>query len=132
MPPTTILCVEDNLLVAGSLKETLEMEGLHVELCHDGTTALERVNANNHYDLLLLDNDLPGMSGLELLPHVRTLPHRKQIPVIIFSASDVQSQALRAGANAFLRKPEDIPAIANTIARLLALQPTSTDKGQCQ
>jgi CheY-like chemotaxis protein len=132
MPPTTILCVEDNLLIAEALKDSLEMEGWTVELCHDGTTALARINANEHYDLLLLDNDLPGMSGLELLRHARSLHHRQQTPIIIFSASNVKREAQRAGANAFLRKPEDIPAIAETITQLLTLQPELTDKGQCQ
>jgi FixJ family two-component response regulator len=48
------------------------------------------------------------------------LAHRQQVPIIMLSGDEVEIQARRAGANAFLRKPEDVPLIAETIARLLA------------
>jgi CheY-like chemotaxis protein len=73
MRPTTILCVEDNKLILGAIRETLEMEGWLVEACEDGITALEKINSSAYYDLIILDNDLPGVSGLELLQHARTL-----------------------------------------------------------
>lgn len=119
MRPPTILCVEDNRLILNALRETLEMEGWHVEVCQDGITALAKINSNEHYDLITLDNDLPGVSGLELLKHARSLSHRQQVPIIMCSASDIEREAWRAGANAFLRKPEDMNAIAETVASLL-------------
>jgi CheY-like chemotaxis protein len=119
MRPTTILCVEDNKLVLGALRQTLEMEGWLVEVCEDGTTALAKIDSSEHYDLIILDNDLPGVSGLELLQHARTIDYRRQTPIIMFSARDIEGEARRVGANAFLRKPEDMSAIAETVARLL-------------
>ncbi len=67
-----------------------------------------------------MDNDLPGASGIELIRHARDFRHRKHMPIIMLSGSDVEREAKRAGADAFLRKPEDVLAIAVTIARLLA------------
>lgn len=128
MRPTTILCVEDNKLVLGAIRETLELEGWRVEVCEDGTTALTKINSSEYYDLITLDNDLPGVSGLDLLQHARALDHRRQTPIIIFSSDNVEREARRAGANAFLRKPEGMPAIAETVAHLLAHKPNTLAK----
>jgi CheY-like chemotaxis protein len=129
MRPPTILCVEDNKLVLGALRETLELEGWHVEVCQDGTTALAMINSTEHYDLILLDNGLPGVSGLELLRHARTLAHRRLSPIIMCSASNIEREAWRAGADAFLTKPEGMKTIAKTVARLLAGTLEHTNQG---
>jgi CheY-like chemotaxis protein len=119
----TILHVEDNKLVAGAVRDTLEMEGWSVEMCGDGTAALELLSSEAHYDLLIFDNELPGISGVALIYETRRIAHRQQTPIIMLSASNVEKEARRAGANAFLRKPEDVMAITETIAKLLARQP---------
>ncbi|MDQ3804440.1 MAG: hypothetical protein M3416_11485 [Acidobacteriota bacterium] len=51
----------------------------------------------------------------------RGLEHRRRTPVVIVSASEVGAGARRAGADAFLRKPDDVRSVAPTVARLLAL-----------
>ncbi len=116
---TIILYVEDNKMLINAVKDTLELEGWSVEICEDGTAALSVIESNSHYDLLLFDNDLPGVSGLELVRRARQLRHRKHTPIIMFSASDCETESRRAGADAFLRKPEDILVITEVIARLL-------------
>lgn len=121
--PLSILHVEDNNLVANAVKETLEMEGWMVESFRDGATALEIISSEMHFDVLIFDNELPDMNGIELIGQTQQLHHRQQTPIIMFSASDVEREARRAGANAFLRKPEDMNAIAETVARLLARKP---------
>lgn len=73
-----------------------------------------------HYDLLLLDNDLPSLNGIELLRQARALVHRREIPVIVLSGTAVGEEVMRAGADAFLRKPEDTSAVVETIAHLLS------------
>ena len=115
-----ILHVEDNQLVAGMIKETLESEGWQVEACADGAEALERITSDAHYDLLLLDYDLPGLNGIELLQQVRALAHRRGIPVIVLSGTAVEEAVVRAGADAFLRKPEDISSVVEAITQLLS------------
>lgn len=117
--PAVILHVEDNKIVASAVKDSLELEGWKVETCVDGSTAQKKITGKANYDLLLLDYDLPGMNGLELLRLARKLPHRKRTPIIMFSASDVETEAWRAGVNAYLRKPDDVLKIAETIARLI-------------
>jgi len=122
MSQTTILYVEDDELLRLTVQDTLELEGWRVESCDDGLAALARVESAEHYDLLLFDNELPGASGLDLLRHARMLPYRQHTPIVIISATDAEREARRAGADAFLKKPDDINQLVSTIASLL---PTS-------
>jgi CheY-like chemotaxis protein len=122
------LHVEDNNIVANAVKEMLEMEGWTVESFREGTTALQMISSKMHFDVLIFDNELPDTNGIELIRQTRQLPHRQQTPIIMFSASDIEREARLAGANAFLRKPEDVNAIAETIAQLLARNPNKPSK----
>ncbi len=118
MPPLTILYAEDNTVLMLNVTEMLEEEGWRVDACMDGTTALEKIESRRDYDLLLLDNNLPGASGLELVHRARTLAHRQRTPIIILSATEVGAEARRAGASLFLKKTENIYAIVEHIVKL--------------
>lgn len=118
--PVTILHAEDNRVVANVVRDALEIEGWKVTTCADGATALRRIESDAPYDVLLLDYDLPRVSGLELVRRARQTPHRKRVPIIMLSAADCEREAWRAGVTAFLRKPEDVLKLAETIARVLA------------
>ncbi|MDT7777997.1 MAG: two-component system, OmpR family, response regulator [Acidobacteriota bacterium] len=122
--PVTILLVEDNPVVADAIRDTLESEGWHVEAYLDGREALEKVAGPDHFDLLLLDEDLPGMGGLELARRARSLGHRRSTPVVVISATNCRTAAREAGADAFLKKPQDILALVPTITRLLDREAT--------
>jgi CheY-like chemotaxis protein len=116
----SVLHVEDEPAVADPVQATLEDEGWRVETCGDGLSALERLSSGARYDVLIVDNQLPGIDGMELIRRTRALAHRQQMPIIMLSAGDAETQAKRAGANEFLRKPDDMPLLAEIIARLLA------------
>lgn len=114
-----ILHVEDNDIVAGMVKETLQAQGWQVETCVDGNVALEKLSGEGEYDLLLVDYDLPGVNGLEIINHARELDHRCDTPMVVLSASPVEAAAREAGADVFLRKPQDIGSLVETINRFL-------------
>jgi CheY-like chemotaxis protein len=116
-----ILFAEDHETVRLALTETLELEGWRVEACADGRAALALLEGGARYDLLLFDNELPGVCGLELARCARSLAHRRSTPLVIVSASEVGARAKRAGADVFLRKPGGVRVVAATVARLLAL-----------
>jgi CheY-like chemotaxis protein len=122
MRSLTILYVEDYKLLLLYVKEMLEAQGWRVETCLDGTSALEKIESANPYDLLLLDKSLPGVDGLELVRRARSLTHRRRTPIIMLSAGDSARAALRAGADLFLKKPEDVDAIVETIIRLTGVR----------
>jgi two-component system response regulator VicR/two-component system response regulator RegX3 len=114
-----ILLIEDYEPVRQSVKETLELDGYRVSTCEDGLVALRLIQSEAQFDLIILDNQLPNMGGLELTRRARELPHRKETPIIMLSASECVRDAFLAGANMFLRKPQDIGKIVETVARLL-------------
>jgi CheY-like chemotaxis protein/predicted negative regulator of RcsB-dependent stress response len=122
--PALILHVEDNQEVAVAVRDVLEDEGWAVRHCADGAQARREIASDTHYDLLLLDNELPGANGIELMRRARSLPRRRQTPIIMLSASNCEAEARRAGADAFLRKPRDIALLVETVARLLAEKPS--------
>lgn len=112
--------MEDDKLFGEALKQTLALEGWDTETIGEGNTALELILGENHYDVLIFDNELPSISGLDLIYETRQLPHRQQTPIIMLTASNVEREARRNGANIFLRKPDEIALVTETIARLLA------------
>jgi len=115
----SILHVEDNKVVARLIQDTLGAEGMHVDSCVNGTTALEVLKGSTPYDVIIVDNDLPGLSGLELVLRVRSMARRRNTPIIKLSGDDCEKEAWRAGVNAFLRKPESVDQVSSTIIRLL-------------
>jgi DNA-binding response OmpR family regulator len=118
----TILHVEDSRLVANAVRDTLEAEGWRVELCMDGNAALNELAGEVIYDLLLLDNGLPHVSGLELARYARGLRRYRRTPIIMLSASDCAAEAKRAGVDLFLKKPEGIWMLVESVKRLLDIE----------
>src|SRR3989449_1901530 len=114
-----ILHAEDDLTVASLLAEMFTLQAWKVEVCIDGTHALERLSSKTHYDVLIFDKDLPGLNGLELVSRVRSIPHHRRTPIIMLSGEECEAEAWRAGVDAFLRKPKDIDQVPATIARVL-------------
>jgi CheY-like chemotaxis protein len=117
--PLTILYAEDHAAVRLAVKETLEREGWRVEACADGAAALAKLESGESYALLIFDNVLPGLSGLELTRRARSLAHRRHTPVVIASASEVRAEALSAGADVYLRKPQDVGLLIGTVKSLV-------------
>ena len=80
---------------------------------------LRVLRSKTHYDLIIVDNDLPGLSGLELVLRLQAMPSRRQTPVIMLTGDDCEAEAWRAGVKSFLRKPKGIDELPSTIDRLL-------------
>ncbi len=115
----TILYAEDHRVVANAVKETLEAEGWKVVLCSDGAAALRRISSLTRYDLIIVDNHLPNINGLELACYARQLRHRQDIPIIMLSATSSEQEAYRAGVNVFLEKPHGITNLVQSINKLI-------------
>ena len=103
MASINILYAEDFPTVKLIVKETLELEGWRVEDCDDGFTALSRIESGEPYDLILLDDDLPGLSGIELAARARALRHLSRTPIIMLSATERRRDARAAGVDIFLK-----------------------------
>jgi CheY-like chemotaxis protein len=61
------------------------------------------------------------VNGLEIVRYARRLPHRKNTPVIMFSASDVQKAAREAGVDMYLKKPDDVKKLIEAVSSLVEI-----------
>jgi len=92
---------------------------MHVDFCVTGTTGLELLKRHTRYDLLIFDNELPGLSGLELVLRAKSIAHRRNTPIIMLSGDDIEKEAWRAGVDDFLRKPDAVNELVSRITRVL-------------
>lgn len=114
-----ILYAEDYDLVLFTVKQLLELEGWQVDICRNGSAAAKKIDSDEPYDLIILDVQMSGESGLMLVQRIRQLPDRRHLPVIMFSGSLRHEDALAAGANAFLNKPTGLKDLIATCKSLL-------------
>jgi CheY-like chemotaxis protein len=114
----SVLHVEDYKPVTRLVKDILGGR-YHVQSCVSGMVALELLRTRERVDLLIVDNNLPGISGLELVLRVRSIVQRRNLPIIMLSSDDVEKEAWRAGVDAFLEKPKAAKDLAGTVDRLL-------------
>jgi heavy metal response regulator len=113
-----ILLVEDEEKVSRFIERGLIAERFAVDTAHDGTTGLELARTY-HYDLIILDLLLPGLSGSEVLCQIRRT--NNQVPILILTARDAIGDKVtnfEAGADDYLTKPF---AFAELLVRAKAL-----------
>jgi CheY-like chemotaxis protein/tetratricopeptide (TPR) repeat protein len=114
-----VLYVEDNKGTGRYVQELLSGAGIYTDVCASGTVAWEILKSGAQYDVLVVENSIPGVSGLELVLRVRSTRERRHLPIIMLSADDVEKEAWRAGVQAFLQKPEGVNQLPMTIVRAL-------------
>jgi CheY-like chemotaxis protein len=117
--PAIILYVGQNRMLLQTVRDVLEFAGWYVKPCSDDGYAVAYVEGEEHFDLLLIDHDSGGFSGLSLTERARRQPHRRETPIVLISLQDLADEARRAGADAFLRKPNNLIELVDTIRRLL-------------
>ncbi len=103
-----ILVADDEPHIGRIIQIKLERAPYDVTLVSDGRMALSALESDHPVDLVLLDIMMPYVSGLDVLAHVKRLPHRADTPVIILTAKGQDAdrqQALDLGATDFLTKP---------------------------
>jgi len=121
-----IMVAERDPITAELESYFLRSEGYEVRVVLDGRTAVDEAVAMRP-DLIIVDVILPGVNGLQVCRDLKALPETAAIPVVVFSILDVRERALAAGADAFLLKPLEQPAlidlIRDTLAKTAALSP---------
>jgi DNA-binding response OmpR family regulator len=117
--PAVIFYVEHNKMLLQTVRDVLEFAGWYVRPCSDAGYGVAYVESKEHFDLFLFDHDFPDLSGLKLTESARRQPHRRQTPIILISLEDIAEEARLAGADAFLRKPNNLIELVETVRRLL-------------
>lgn len=114
------LVVEDERNIRDLLQLHLELEGVQVVVCVDGTSALRQV-ADEPYDIIVLDLMLPGIDGLTVCKAIRRSEPNRSTPVLILTARREESDTvlgLDSGADDYLTKPF---GVREFVARVRAL-----------
>ena len=122
-----ILIIEDEKLLAESLKTLLELKGFEVEVVYDGEDGAEYAETGI-YDLLIMDVMMPKLNGYQVARQVRA--HRVTTPILMLTAKgEVQDriEGLNAGADYYLTKPFDNQELLACINALLRRQGAQVD-----
>jgi two-component system, NtrC family, response regulator AtoC len=115
-----ILIADDDEVSCQLFAETLESEGFHVEQVTSGNAALSCLE-NSHYDLLIIDVRMPGMSGLD----ATRIVHEKYpgLPIVVmtaFGSIETAVEAIHEGAFDFISKPMNLAELKNIVSRALS------------
>ena len=123
-----ILIVEDEVLLANSLKTLLEKKGFTVEVAYDGETGKDYAETGV-YDLLIRDVRMPKLNGYDLARQVRA--ERCATPILMLTAKgelEDRIEGLNAGADYYLTKPFDTRELLACINALLRRQGDQVDE----
>jgi two-component system response regulator len=127
----TIVLADDDPDDRALVREALEEAGLHVDLrtVGDGTELLQYLRREGRFvkaeapkpDLILLDLNMPRMSGHEVLEHLRADPRLKALPVVVLTTSNREDDVVRTyelGGNSFITKPSSFPGLVDVMRAL--------------
>jgi tetratricopeptide (TPR) repeat protein len=117
----SVLHVGNPRLASRLVGEVLAPDEWRVEVCTDGDSALRKLTGADDFDLLVIDEELSGLTPLELVQRTKKITHRRRTPVIMLAAAEAETQAWRAGVDAFLKKPDEVDELPSTVARLLKI-----------
>jgi CheY-like chemotaxis protein len=107
-PPSRILIVDDDDDGRSLVKELLESDGYVVNEARDGGAALEFLVTSPEPSLVILDLEMPVMSGAELIEAMRKHERLARLPVLVLSGSGRMIDVRRGSVVGFLTKPIDI------------------------
>ncbi|HEY7248489.1 MAG TPA: response regulator [Xanthobacteraceae bacterium] len=117
----TVMIVEDNELNMKLFHDLLEAHGYSTVGTRSGTEALDLAR-KHHPDLILMDIQLPQVSGLEVTKWIKADPELQRIPVIAVTAFAMrgdEERMLQGGCEAYLSKPVSIGRFMETVRRFL-------------
>ena len=117
----TVLIAEDNAANILTIADYLESHGYEIVIAYDGAEALEKADQTQPH-IILMDIQMPVMSGLEAIAQLRKDPRFAATPIIALTALAMpgdRERCLQAGATEYMSKPVSLKTLANTIANLL-------------
>ena len=120
----SVLVVDDDPAMLRAMTKVLASEGMQVTGVSDPVVVLkELADSEKRFDLVITDLRMPMFSGRGVLALASALPELPVIIITAFGGPDVQAQALRLGAFAFLEKPVAAPQLIDVVKRALVGSP---------
>lgn len=121
MAAKTILIVEDNDLNMKLFNDLLQANGYNTLQARNGTDALG-IARRHQPDLIIMDVQLPGLSGLEITRQIKADAALSTIPVVAVTAFAMKGDEVKireGGCEAYIAKPISVPQFLDTVARFL-------------
>jgi CheY-like chemotaxis protein len=118
--PASILVIDDDPHMRRLLRDFLARGGYRVTEASNGREALELVRSLP-FDVVILDKEMPGLNGLDVLSSLRA--DRPGLPIIFitaFGGRDVAEESRRRGASHYIEKPFRVTTIVKTVQSVLA------------
>jgi DNA-binding NtrC family response regulator len=120
----SVLVVDDDPGMLRAMTKVLASEGMQVTGVSDPAVVVKKLaDSEKRFDLVITDLRMPMFSGRGVLALASVLPELPVIIITAFGGPDVQAQALRLGAFAFLEKPVAAPQLIDVVKRALARSP---------
>jgi sensor histidine kinase/response regulator len=116
-----ILLVDDNNMNLKVAKRLLQIYEVQIDTCDNGNDTINKIKNNENYDLILLDDMMPGKSGCETLKELKEIPNFK-IPVVVLTANAIEGMKekyLDAGFDDYLAKPIAKDELKRILAKFL-------------
>jgi PAS domain S-box-containing protein len=119
----SILIVDDQLANVQLLEQMLTETGYQNIASTMDPTAVCELHRNNHYDLILLDLQMPVMDGFQVMEGLKEIESNRYVPVLVITAQpDHKLRALAAGAKDFVSKPFDLVEVKTRIHNMLEVR----------
>lgn len=117
----TLLLVDDDAALRTAFTRALERRGYRVIETSGSSTVIDLI-ADHEPELVLLDNHMPEIGGVELIQMIRHQWSVDELPIVLISGSSIQGeidQAMKAGATDFRRKPIDLSDLISIVTTTL-------------
>lgn len=117
-----VLIADDEEPIRDLIKEVLAAEGHEFLLAENGAQALELLRLKGA-DLCIIDRNMPGMSGIDVVKVIRSNPKLDKVKLLMCTAASVTAEideAFNAGADDYVLKPLNFPALLAKVAKALA------------
>ena len=118
----TVMVVDDSRIMRGIVKKTFDQLNIPVNYLEagDGNLAMQ-ILSENKIDLILLDWNIPGMSGIDFLKQIKAIEEYKNIPVVMVTSEAAKLniiEAVKTGATAYVIKPIDDKIFMEKISKI--------------
>ncbi len=123
-----MLIIEDDVVGRALLRLVFEYEGFHCVEAENGMIGLAKLETQN-FDIIILDNTMPVMTGLEVLQHLKRQTHQANLPIIMVTGllnSHIREQVTKLGAYAIVGKPFDLGELRALVCQLTEEMPSPT------
>ncbi len=114
------LIIDDNRSTADALRQMLNVLDIRARVAYGASAAMSLLNGFTPH-VILLDINMPGVDGLEILAYLRREPRLISVPVVIVTSDDqpeTRARVMKSGANAMIIKPATLETLEDNLKKI--------------